>query len=571
MNASLGSWLTGVPWAGILGLVLDISIKAALVCTTAGFVTLALRGASANARSMVWVFTLVVLLALPLAQLVSPIWNLPVIPEVGSWFGRDVSTEGLAIPGDKAIDAGDGVADAARGQAATAVGPTPLVEGWYAWAILAWLAGTVLTLCWLAVRTVLGRKILARCRRADEEWAELLAESAARLGLNRRIRLFESCEIGAAVTVGAINPAIVVPAGSAGWPAAKRRYVLSHELAHIKRRDGLAEVLAIVAKSIHWFNPFVWLAVKAARIERERDCDDAVLSTGARPSDYAMFLMDIAADLGTPRGPVWQLSTISQGSNLKERIMCILDPKIDRNRGRRRAGIVSCIVIAAVIVPLSISGVWRTQAQAQEKSDKEKKEAELKQKEMMLKEKELQLQKKMENMTPEEQEKFKKELELKKQMGSMSAEEKTKFAWEKISENKNSAAVHIHDAIEKKGLEAGEHLAQELAESKSEQYYFKEGEFNTLGYLYLYGGNVKEAISMFDLNVRMNPDSWNVYDSLGEAYLAAGKYAKARSLYEKSLAMNPNNENGKNMLAKIEEQEKNGGKVSTVSKEQGSE
>jgi len=571
MNAGLGSWLAGVPWTGILGLVLDISIKAALVCAVAGAATLAMRRASANARSMVWVFTLVVLLALPLAQLVSPIWNLPVIPEVGSWFGRGAPAEGLVIPGDKAFDAEDGAGVATRGLAATAAGGARLVEGWYAWAILAWLAGAALTLCWLAVRTALGRRILERCEAADGEWAELLEESAARLGLNRRVRLFESCEIGAAVTVGAINPAIVVPAGSAEWPAAKRRYILSHELAHIKRRDGLVEVLAIVVKSVHWLNPLVWLAVKAARIERERDCDDAVLASGARPSDYAMFLMDIAADLGTPRGPVWQLSAISQGSNLKERIMCILDPKIDRNRGRRRAGIISCAVIAAVIIPLSISGVWRTQAQAQEKCDKEKKAAELKKKEMTLKEKELQLQKKMESMSEAEREKFKEELKLKKEMANMSAEEKIQLSWKKISENESSAAVLIHDTIEKKGILAGQHEFQQLVESKSDDYYFKEGEFNTLGYVYLHGGDVKKAVAVFDMNVRMNPDSWNVYDSLGEAYLAAGKYDKARSLYEKSLAMNPENENGKKMLAAIAEKERYAEKSKEVTEEDESE
>jgi beta-lactamase regulating signal transducer with metallopeptidase domain len=561
MNAGSSGWLAGVPWAGILGLVLDISIKAALVCAIAGAATMLMRRASANARSMVWVFTLVVLLALPLAQFVSPIWNLPVIPEVGSWFARGVGTEALVIPGDKTIDAQDGIAVATRGGAVSAAGSAPRVEGWQAWAFLVWLAGAVLTLCWLVVRTALGRRILERCDAADEEWADLLSETAARLGLNRHVRLFESCEIGAAVTVGAINPAIVVPAGSAGWPAAKRRYILSHELAHIKRRDGLVEVLAIVAKSVYWFNPFVWLAVKAARIERERDCDDAVLNAGARPSDYAMFLMDIAADLGTPRGPAWQLSTISQGSNLKERIMCILDPKIDRNRGRRRAGILSCFVVAAVVLPLSISGVWRTQAQAQEKCDKAKKEAQLKKQEMMtkekeraLKQKEMELQKKMESMSPEEREKVMQELKLKKEMSGLSSEEKIKLSWEKISQNENSAAVIIHEAIEEKGVnDGGAHTAQELLESKSDTYYFKEGEFNTLGYLYLYDKNVDAAIFIFKLNVKMNPESWNVYDSLAEALLAAGKTEKARALYEKSLALNPDNENGKKMLAKIDE------------------
>ena len=551
MNAGLSGWLAGVSWAGILGLVLDISIKAALVCAIAGLATTLMRRASANARSMVWVFTLVVLLALPLAQFVSPIWNLPVIPEVGSWFGRSVGTEALVIPGDKTIDAQDEFAVATQGRAASA-GPAFLVRRWQAWAILAWLAGAALTLCWLAVRTALGRRIIARCEAADEEWAELLEESAARLGLNRHVRLFESCEIGAAVTVGAINPAIVVPAGSAEWPAAKRRYILSHELAHIKRRDGLVEVLAIVVKSIYWFNPLVWLAVKAARIERERDCDDAVLNAGARPSDYAMFLMDIAADLGTPRGPAWQLSTISQGSNLKERIMCILDPKIDRNRGRRRAGVVSCIIVAAVIVPLSISGVWRTQAQAQEKSDKEKKEAQLKDEEMKLKHREMELQKKMEGMSAEEREKFMQELKFKKEMSGAAKEEQIKLSWEKISQGEDSAAVFMHDTIEKKGLERAEHDAQQLVESKSDEYYFKESEFNTLGYLYLYGKKIDEALAIFKLNVKMNPESWNVYDSLGEAYLAAGKTDKARKLYEKSLALNPDNDNGKKMLAKID-------------------
>jgi beta-lactamase regulating signal transducer with metallopeptidase domain len=556
MNADLGAWLAGAPWAGMLGLVVDVSIKAALVCAVASVATLSMRRASAGARSMVWVFTLVVLLALPLAKLVSPIWNVPVIPEVSEWFGRGARTETVLIPADKAIDARDGFVVAARGRAASTTGTAGIGMGWHAWAMLAWLAGAVLALCWLAVRVALGRRILARCTPADDRWAELLEEGAARLRVGRRVRLFESREIQAAVTVGAINPAIVVPAGSAGWPVEKRRYILSHELAHIKRRDGLVEVLAIVVKSVHWFNPFVWLAVKAARIERERDCDDAVLDTGARPSDYAMFLMDIAADLGAPRGPAWRLSTISQGSNLKERIMCILNPRIDRNRRARRAGIVSCVLVASIVLPLSLSGVWRTEAQAQEKSDKAKKEAQLKKQEMTTKEQELRLKKKLESMSAEERDTFKKEMELKKQMSKMSAEEKVKVSWEKISENGSSAAVLVHDAIEKKGIVYGQHEFQQLVDSESDEYYIKEGEFNTLGYLYLHGGDAKKAIAVFEMNVHRYPDSWNAYDSLGEGYLAAGKVDKARALYEKSLALNPDNENGKKMLAKIDAKER---------------
>jgi len=554
MGADVGSWLAGAPWARILGLVLDISIKAAAVCMIAGLATLLLRRSSAYARSMVWVFSLAVLLALPLAQLVPPMWNLPVLPEIGSWFRQGAEMRGTTLPGEKAIDAQDGRGAAAPGgTASSASGAARFGEGWHAWAFLAWMAGTGLSLGWLLVRTALGKRILRRCEAADEAWSGLLEKASAELHLHRHVRLFESREIGAAVTVGAINPAIVVPAGSSEWPVERRRYILSHELAHIKRWDGLIEVLVLVVKSIYWFNPLVWLAVKSLRVERERDCDDAVLNAGAKPSDYALFLMDIAADLGTPRGPVWQLSTISQGSNLKERIMCILDPKIDRNRGRRRTGIVSCFLVASIILPLSISGIWQTQAQENYKSQKE---MELKKKEMQL-QKKMQLKKKMsmENLSDEEKAKLKEEMALKEKMASLSPEERINVLWEKISQSENSAAVLVHDAIVKKGPDAGVKTAMKLKESGDEEYYFKESEFNTLGYVFLFGGDVDEALAVFELNVKMNPESWNVYDSFGEGLLAAGNYDEARKYYEKSLALNPENENGTKMLAKIEKLE----------------
>ena len=565
MGADLGGWLAGVHWAGVLGLVLDVSVKAAIVCAMAGLVTLCMRRTSACARSTVWVFTLMALLVLPLAQLAPPILNLPVIPEVGSWFRQGSQTGVFGVPGEKTLDSQDGLGKNPGGSLSSAPSSAASLEGWHAWAFLAWAVGMLISFAWLLVRTALGRKILGRCEAADEPWRELLGEASAELGLDRRVRLFESDEIGAAVTIGAINPVIVVPAGSSAWPAERRRYILSHELAHIKRRDGLIEVLVLVVKSIYWFNPLVWLAGKALRVERERDCDDAVLNAGARPSDYALFLMDIAAELGAPRGPVWQLSTISQGSNLKERIMCILDPKIDRNRRKRGTAIVFCLLLASLILPLSISGIWQTQAQENDETKQKamelkKKEHELQKKEIELKKMQMELQKKMsdESLSQEEKAKLKQEMALKEKMAGMSAEEKIQLTWAKIEENESSAAVLVHRAVVKKGPEAAMKIAQKLKESGDDTYYFKESEFNTLGYLFLYGEKVDEALAVFELNVKMNPESWNVYDSLGEACLAAGKIECAKEHYVKSLELNPENENGQKMLAKIEVHEKGG-------------
>ncbi len=78
-----------------------------------------------------------------------------------------------------------------------------------------------------------------------------------------------------------------------------------------------------------------------------------------------------------------------------------------------------------------------------------------------------------------------------------------------------------------------------------------EQSINRAGYELMEGGKGKDAIELFKLNVRLYPESWNVYDSLGEAYAAAGDKALAIENYEKSLQLNPKNETGKAALAKL--------------------
>lgn len=78
-----------------------------------------------------------------------------------------------------------------------------------------------------------------------------------------------------------------------------------------------------------------------------------------------------------------------------------------------------------------------------------------------------------------------------------------------------------------------------------------ENRLNGVGYSLLGGKKVADAIEVFKLNVRLFPNSWNVYDSLGEAYAAAGDTKLAIENYEKSVALNPKNDGGKAALAKL--------------------
>jgi len=54
-------------------------------------------------------------------------------------------------------------------------------------------------------------------------------------------------------------------------------YVLKHELCHLKRKDHLWRIMGFAILSVHWFNPFLWLAYWLFCKDTELACDEAVI------------------------------------------------------------------------------------------------------------------------------------------------------------------------------------------------------------------------------------------------------------------------------------------------------
>ncbi len=69
-----------------------------------------------------------------------------------------------------------------------------------------------------------------------------------------------------------------------------------------------------------------------------------------------------------------------------------------------------------------------------------------------------------------------------------------------------------------------------------------------MGYRLFPADRLADAIAVFELNVQVNPEKFNPYDSLAEAYMKAGKREKAVVSYRKSLELNPHNLNAVEML-----------------------
>lgn len=124
------------------------------------------------------------------------------------------------------------------------------------------------------------------------EWAGKLKQLALSIGIHAPVKLMESARVQMPFTVGWLKPCIYVPAGLlAQLPADQLEAILLHELAHIRRRDYLVNILQRFAEIIFFFNPaLLWISA-CIREEREACCDDIAVAHTPRQASYLQALV----------------------------------------------------------------------------------------------------------------------------------------------------------------------------------------------------------------------------------------------------------------------------------------
>ena len=117
-------------------------------------------------------------------------------------------------------------------------------------------------------------------------------------------------------------------------------------------------------------------------------------------------------------------------------------------------------------------------------------------------------------------------------------------------ESKQNAAALIDKIMNENGIDDAQKKFDEILSHK-DNFIINENEFNALGYRYAYQDKMSEAIAVLKMNVKVFPDSWNVYDSLGEIYTWIKYNDQAIVNLNRSLELNPENENAKKNLSQI--------------------
>ncbi len=244
----------------------------------------------------------------------------------------------------------------------TVVNPPPTVrrmdraeswspQGWASWLGVVWLGGFA---GFATARVVAARRLFRRWRgaaRPAEGWVrELVADEVRAAGLRRIPDLVNSAAVPVPAISGLGRATLWLPAGLAErLGEADLRHVVRHELAHWRRRDPWTNELLALARALHWWNPLVWLAVRAARADCEVACDEFVMqrTASAEPSAYGASLLKVLGAAGGRTGTSAALGVFQTRKQLKRRIQMIANYRTP-SRGRTLLGAALAAAVLAV-------------------------------------------------------------------------------------------------------------------------------------------------------------------------------------------------------------------------------
>jgi bla regulator protein BlaR1 len=132
---------------------------------------------------------------------------------------------------------------------------------------------------------------------------------AHRIGIRKPVAILHSELVKVPATLGYLKPLIILPVGILFQLSTDQvETILWHELAHIRRRDYLVNILQCSVEAVFFFNPAIlWLSA-LIREEREVCCDDIVLANVQQKGSYMEALMAFHGQYASVGGLAMALS-----------------------------------------------------------------------------------------------------------------------------------------------------------------------------------------------------------------------------------------------------------------------
>lgn len=218
-----------------------------------------------------------------------------------------------------------------------------------------YLAGAAAFLLYQGVSYALFRRTVRRWKRdvTRADYASLLSDTARDLGVSAPEMIV--CEaISTPAVTGLLRPRLLLP--HERYDVQELRYILRHELCHLKRRDMLLKLVLLAANAMHWFNPVVYLMLRQADEDIELACDSAATDGLELPERAAYSRTLLAAVQSSVRALPATTCFGGTVERLKRRITNVLGAQ-----KKRGLGVVALVLALTLTAGCAVS--WGERAQ----------------------------------------------------------------------------------------------------------------------------------------------------------------------------------------------------------------
>lgn len=193
---------------------------------------------------------------------------------------------------------------------------------------LVWFIIAISTFSYRIIKYKKFRKFVERWGyKPDDKLLKLFDEVKSSLGLqNKNIALIKCPHIKTPMLIGVIKQVIVIPENYINYDEAE--LIFKHELTHYIHKDLFINLLSIIAISIHWFNPIIYICFFNIQTDCEAYCDEDVLST--KDTDYRRFYGELIISMieyGNNSNTALSTCFYYKKNNIKRRLVSIMNTK----------------------------------------------------------------------------------------------------------------------------------------------------------------------------------------------------------------------------------------------------
>ncbi len=218
-----------------------------------------------------------------------------------------------------------------------------------------YLAGAAAFLLYQGLSYALFRRTVRRWKKdvSRADYAAMLSDTARDLGVSAPEMIV--CEaISTPAVTGLLRPRLLLP--HEHYDVQELRYILRHELCHLKRRDMLLKLVLLAANAMHWFNPVVYLMLRQADEDIELACDSAATDGLELPERAAYSRTLLAAVQSSVRALPATTCFGGTVERLKRRITNVLGAQ-----KKRGLGVVALVLALTLTAGCAVS--WGERAQ----------------------------------------------------------------------------------------------------------------------------------------------------------------------------------------------------------------